>query len=1209
MKKPNQADPNTAPRINSAVLYAAESTRNFIRPPARLGRFIRLWLCFLAAVVTLAGIRADAAALTLNGIGAYSFDGQTVGVEFNGPLDPTSGTSAANYAVAGTTVASVTLQADNQSVVLHLGSTIMGQFVVTVNNVKDSTLANTIAANSQASNTVLNLTLQDFTGGQTGQSQTYAGNVATLVAGGIDIWTGADTFQYEYLTVTNDFDYRLRVISVSDGGGGAFSRSGLMVRDSLTDSGSHEVMAAVNQAGPGGNPNTFQTLYRTTTDSGLTEDNNSATPAAFGSNSWVRMQRQGTVFTTSGSSNGLSWTTLYSFDAATAGDDTFTNSVLFLGIATCAHGDGATILTTAVDSDMSVTPVVPVSITGNLPATAVWRAGAANSLTITAAGNPVFYQWRSNAVDVVGQTNATYTDAITQTGDAGTYSVRVFNSISTNLSGNCVVTVSTDTSKPTIFGAFSYDGLTVGVDYLKAMNPATATNAANYSVTGTTVSSAALSADAQSVFLTLGTPISGQFVVTVNNVQDVSQNVIAANSKATNTVLGLTLADINSISPSPGISEINTGNWATLAVGGADIFGTGDNCSIAYLIATNNFDYQMRVRSIVSPSSQAFARSGLAAREALSDSGSKEFGEYANRANGVTNTFQTLYRAGVGAAIIGVGGNGTPTGVTNKFPDIWVRVRRDGTVFRAYWSAVTPPTTNWVLQTTYDSTNDTDGFLFTLNEDLVTSNEVYLGIQSGAHNANELATITDSDFGVAPEEPVRITTQPAANTVLNEGGNVTLTVAANGIPIYYQWRTNSVAVPGATNAAFAITSASDTSAASVYSVQVYNDISSQISSNATLTVLDDTNTPAITTVSSYDGTTVTVYFSEKLDPTTAANAANYTIAGTTVTGATLLTDGQSVSLTLSTPISGGFTITVNNVKDLVGGNPIVTGSEAFNTTYNTPGLFTLQDYNSGTVPFSATYSAGTLTTVAGGLDTFGGNLNYTLVYVPVAGNFDYRVRAQSVSDGGGGQFTKIGLMARDSNTNGSGTFFMEAYCNGGNGGIGFYQTLRQLTIGAGGTQGGANVTAFGVNSWMRIKRIGNAFTSYYSQDGLNWTLFQGPTTIAMTSTCYLGVMTSAHGAAPIQTTGVSSDFGLTPPESVPAVAFTPRLSGVSDNSGHVVLTWPGTFPGYQLLATPSLTSPVWTTNTAAPAIVSGQFKVTVPASGAAEFFRLTMPQF
>jgi len=131
------------------------------------------------------------------------------------------------------------------------------------------------------------------------------------------------------------------------------------------------------------------------------------------------------------------------------------------------------------------------------------------------------------------------------------------------------------------------------------MNGATTTNTANYAVTGPRsrlqhVARPTVGIPDPGTSLPAGT----QFVVTVNNVQDVSQNTILANSKATNTVLGLAATDVNTFQP---FSATNTGNWVTINAWGADIFGTADNLVYYYLIATNNFDYQMRVQSIVSP--------------------------------------------------------------------------------------------------------------------------------------------------------------------------------------------------------------------------------------------------------------------------------------------------------------------------------------------------------------------------------------------------------------------------------------------------------------------------------------------------------------------------------------------------------------------------------------------------------------------------------
>jgi hypothetical protein len=203
----------------------------------------------------------------------------------------------------------------------------------------------------------LGLKSQDFNTGQP-FSQRFDGDAATITAGGANIWDAADQFLYTYLQATNDFDYRLRIRSIT-GGGGAFTRAGLMARDSLTDSGSHHVTVARNSQ------DTFQVLVRPVTGSSntLSEPPNPL-PEAYGSNSWVRLQRVGTVFYTYASSNGVDWAQLFQFDSAADPDGPFANPI-YVGIATCAWNTNGTPATFEV-SNLGQTPTVPVNSTVSL---------------------------------------------------------------------------------------------------------------------------------------------------------------------------------------------------------------------------------------------------------------------------------------------------------------------------------------------------------------------------------------------------------------------------------------------------------------------------------------------------------------------------------------------------------------------------------------------------------------------------------------------------------------------------------------------------------------------------------------------------------------------------------------------------------------------------------------------------------------------------
>ena len=237
------------------------------------------------------------------------------------------------------------------------------------------------------------LQTHDFNTGQP-HSFTSVGNTATIVAGGADIWQAADSFVFNYFAVTNDFDFRLRVLSVEDADGGGFARTGLMVRDALT-AGSRHMMVPVNAN------NTSQTIYRTRAgDNAL--DNGTLIPA-FGSNSWVRLTRHGNVFADFMSANGTNWTPIYQFDGAKEGDGAFTNAVMYLGIATSSHDAGKT--TTAVVGDLGVTPLAARLGPPVVPAEPA--PDAPQGFVEVTTGIPVFYRWQANGVNLADVTNAT----------------------------------------------------------------------------------------------------------------------------------------------------------------------------------------------------------------------------------------------------------------------------------------------------------------------------------------------------------------------------------------------------------------------------------------------------------------------------------------------------------------------------------------------------------------------------------------------------------------------------------------------------------------------------------------------------------------------------------------------------------------------------------------------------------------------------------
>ncbi len=183
----------------------------------------------------------------------------------------------------------------------------------------------------------------------------YDGNTALITAAGSDIGLKGDHFDhfvYQYLMVTNDFDFRLRVRSVGVGGGG-FARTGLMVRDFAGNTSCHHIMVAVNAQ------NTFQVIVRTKAGSIRSQSQPpNPLPVAHDDHSWVRLQRIGTTFYTYSSGDGESWTKLYQFDSMADEDGPFANAIC-LGIATSAWSSNRTVQ--AVVSNFGPTRTMPAS--------------------------------------------------------------------------------------------------------------------------------------------------------------------------------------------------------------------------------------------------------------------------------------------------------------------------------------------------------------------------------------------------------------------------------------------------------------------------------------------------------------------------------------------------------------------------------------------------------------------------------------------------------------------------------------------------------------------------------------------------------------------------------------------------------------------------------------------------------------------------------
>jgi hypothetical protein len=99
---------------------------------------------------------------------------------------------------------------------------------------------------------------------------------------------------------------------------------------------------------------------------------------------------------------------------------------------------------------------------------------------------------------------------------------------------------------------------------------------------------------------------------------------------------------------------------------------------------------------------------------------------------------------------------------------------------------------------------------------------------------------------VSDETPPAIVTQPANQTLL-EGGTLTVSVGASGmLPLHFQWQSNSVDIPDATNAFYSLTPAT-TNESGIYRVVITNLLGSVMSTTAVVTVNPLVRSEAMTT--------------------------------------------------------------------------------------------------------------------------------------------------------------------------------------------------------------------------------------------------------------------------------------------------------------------------------------------------------------------------
>ncbi len=312
------------------------------------------------------------------------------------------------------------------------------------------------------------------------------------------------------------------------------------------------------------------------------------------------------------------------------------------------------------------------------PANTATTDGQAATFRVWASGSSsvsgvVTYQWQRNGIDIPGASLSAYTTPPLAIGDSGTaYRVLVGVPGAAQFSSSATLTVTPDTVRPTVTGAYNLGTTNLYVVFSEAVQAATATNHTNYVfLAGATVQKAALFAN-NTVILTTSPMIYGtNYSVRINNVRDLASppNLILTNTLVSFTPRPFLLAQVGT----PGAVSVNyvAGGFDATS-SGTSVGGTSDQTALNYTPRTGDFDVCARLSSL--ELSHIWAKAGIMAREST-ESGARYAAALATPA--MAGTFFSWRSAAWGLA--SSSGSFPP-----NFPYQWLRLKRTGDVFTGY---------------------------------------------------------------------------------------------------------------------------------------------------------------------------------------------------------------------------------------------------------------------------------------------------------------------------------------------------------------------------------------------------------------------------------------------------------------------------------------------------------------------------------------------
>jgi uncharacterized repeat protein (TIGR01451 family) len=408
-----------------------------------------------------------------------------------------------------------------------------------------------------------------------------------------------------------------------------------------------------------------------------------------------------------------------------------------------------------------------------------------------------------------------------------------------------------------------------------------------------------------------------------------------------------------------------------------------------------------------------------------------------------------------------------------------------------------------------------------------------LTIAPGPISANSKINFVD----VIPFIPVPIVfaTQPQ-NVVSEEFRPVSMsvTLSQGSTPISYQWYFNDSPLDGATNQVLFFRHVDQTNAGSYYLIAT-NHAGAATSQVATITVTPDTEPPYLVSVSSLDGISIGLCFSEELNPNTGVvtETGNYQIndgSGASVAALEIRPDGKTIRLILDEPISGPFTVAAFDMPDYA-------GNSLTSETNGTVMGFTAGDVGGPAFPGSNfTCDGEVIEIVGGGGDIWGAGDQGYLATRTISGNFDARIRVIELR--GSNAITKGVLVARETTESGSAALHLSVNPPAPQRNqieMGLRPAFSNATVAVGASFIPVNIP----NGWMRLVRDGDVFTGYRSSNGVDWVQL-GQTNVSLAPSMQVGFGVTAHDNS-LLATGKFSNLTITQPAGAD-VAITKSAS-------------------------------------------------------------------